>query len=489
MVAEKDKYYNTKTVVITESNAVSCSLNLSDENEEKVLSLTGEVFQPTYDREDDLIVYGGLATFNAVFGGDELMRIEAGAKFSFKTALPEKEATVVKIEYRVENVTLKKEGGMLYAAATVVAEITFGLVVENEFVTSLDALTKSGTALIPVERAFGGSYEFSDEFEEKKIKRVLQSQARVALKSVFARENAVVCEGECVISVLMLAFSDGEVLKTVRRVPFSFECDCEGASSDDCAYGDAAVDKLSLKVYVDEEKNRSDVSVEVTLKFVGAAINFKQTQIICDCYSPEIELVPSFAPIETIKYTGACATERVSGAATCAVPEYSRLLKCVGEGVEIADNRLIDGRLNVSGVLFGSALFADGENAITSRKFELPFSVAVVCDAQAVDNVKVTAEEVYLKLRAGRLEAETELVVTYREIEKSTYNAVIDVFEGEKKVGEASAISVYVGRCGDTEWDVTKRLGVPAEEIIKFNPELVFPLTGDEKIVVYRKIK
>ena len=49
------------------------------------------------------------------------------------------------------------------------------------------------------------------------------------------------------------------------------------------------------------------------------------------------------------------------------------------------------------------------------------------------------------------------------------------------------AISVYLPEKGDELWDICKRLGLREDEITANNPDLVFPLTGNERIIVYRQ--
>ena len=103
--AESNVFYSSTEIKTTERNNVECSLNLTEENADKILDLTGKVYQSAADKEGDLVVFGGLATFNAVFVGDELMRIEVGAKFSFKTAMPGADADVSDVKHALEGVS------------------------------------------------------------------------------------------------------------------------------------------------------------------------------------------------------------------------------------------------------------------------------------------------------------------------------------------------------------------------------------------------
>ena len=486
--AESNVFYSSTEIKTTERNNVECSLNLTEENADKILDLTGKVYQSAADKEGDLVVFGGLATFNAVFVGDELMRIEVGAKFSFKTAMPGADADVSDVKHALEGVRVKTESGMLYVVATLVTEITYTVTEEKSYIDGADVLVKTASMKVGTNHRFVSETELTDEFEEKKIKRVLYSGAEAALKSVTAEEDAVICEGEAIISVLMLPFSENsDILKEVRCIPFRFEVDCDGANSAAFSYGDVEVDKLNLKVYVDEAKNRSTVSISAILKLCGAAVTISDAAYVEDCYSVNCDLIPTRTTLESTSVSQRFSTDRVSGVVNCKVPEYSRFIKLMGECVELADLKTDGDKLTVIGVVTGKAIFADGENALSSRTFDLPFDITLPCGEGTAENVKVTAKEVYCKLRAGRLEAETELITTWHEVQKSRYNVINTLTEGNKRQAETAAFSVYLAMEGDTEWDVTKRLGVSFEEISKYNPDLKFPLTGKEKITVFRK--
>ena len=49
-----------------------------------------------------------------------------------------------------------------------------------------------------------------------------------------------------------------------------------------------------------------------------------------------------------------------------------------------------------------------------------------------------------------------------------------------------SALSVYIPASGDGLWDTAKKLLQSPDEIQATNPDLTFPLTGKERILVYR---
>ena len=46
---------------------------------------------------------------------------------------------------------------------------------------------------------------------------------------------------------------------------------------------------------------------------------------------------------------------------------------------------------------------------------------------------------------------------------------------------------MFIPAAGDELWDVSKRLACTEDEVTRLNPDLEFPLKGDERIIIYRQ--
>ena len=482
-------FFEVKKLEVTESNLVQCSLGLTEENENKILSLTGAVLKGDENTEEEFLVYGGLATFNAVFMADELTRIEVGTKFTFKTKKPTDTCSLKSVSYKLSGIRVKKDGGMLYGEATLTTTITYFEVEEKNYLNSTDALAKCGTMPILTKTGFSASFELEDEFEVKKIKRVLASDAALVVTKVDCDGGVVKVYGEANLSVVMLPFGENsDILKEQRNIPFNYEVDCE-ASQDNClATAMAMLNKLNLKVYQDEEKGISTITAVISFTVLGTCQARVDETFVEDCYSPSCELVTNYASSEDFAIIAhRSVQEKAFGKAHGEVPEYSRLAKIIGERVEVSQSQIDGEKLTVSGVVVGSGIFIGSENEFIKSDFSLPFSVDIGVTGDAFDNLQVALESLTCKLRSGKMEAEAVLQICFTEYEKLGYKFINALVEGEAKPERAAAISVYLGKKGDTSWDVTKHLGLSEEEILKYNENLTFPLSGNEKIVVFRQ--
>ena len=89
-----------------------------------------------------------------------------------------------------------------------------------------------------------------------------------------------------------------------------------------------------------------------------------------------------------------------------------------------------------------------------------------------------------LNYNGGSL-AGAKLYVTLLSGEKYTY--VSEFICKEEEPENDCAVSVYVPSAGDTLWETAKKLGKTPEQVQSANPGLSFPLSGGERILVYRK--
>ena len=86
------------------------------------------------------------------------------------------------------------------------------------------------------------------------------------------------------------------------------------------------------------------------------------------------------------------------------------------------------------------------------------------------------------------VEFEANLKICVTEGCNTAYELITDIAVGEDKQAKTNAISVYIARENDTLWDVCKELGVSKEKITELNPDVQFPLSGSERIIIYRNI-
>ena len=101
--------------------------------------------------------------------------------------------------------------------------------------------------------------------------------------------------------------------------------------------------------------------------------------------------------------------------------------------------------------------------------------------------VKAVIEGFNYRARSS-VDFEAVIRFCFTEYSNQSFDAITGLEIGDEKVENSNAISVYVASKNDTLWDVCKHLGVSAEVISELNPEVSFPLTGNERLIVYRTL-
>ena len=127
--------------------------------------------------------------------------------------------------------------------------------------------------------------------------------------------------------------------------------------------------------------------------------------------------------------------------------------------------------------------------AFTSR-LETPIESELSCAVDGVYCIDITARAKNARARIvslNEVEIDVDIDFTvYPESQKSVkiIGEIKDV--GEKKKNDAG-LSVYIPTEGEELWSLAKRLNVCPKSLVETNSDLQFPLTGKERIVVYRR--
>lgn len=235
---------------------------------------------------------------------------------------------------------------------------------------------------------------------------------------------------------------------------------------------------------VNEERGKCDVDVNATLGFSGHFYEEEEVTFVADAFSKDCELGLNYASEEIRLDTDMKVySERVSGlCATKAKLDYTcAFLAATLPAVEFA--RTADG---VEGSVTAILLYEQA-GEVHSTEVNLPFTVALNGLGADCREISVAVCGMSLRQRAeGECEGEAVLKITGADGEVKTVSYLTEITEQGEKVRPESAISVYIPAAGDGLWETAKRLSEAPENIEKSNPELNFPLTGKERILIYR---
>ncbi len=483
----------------SESVKVECKTSVATQTVGEVLSVWANAVILNHDQKDGQIKCDGRTIYYICY-----LTVDGEVK---KTECTEDFSTLVKDEsikagykpYCRAKIS-KTEFDLSGTSLTVTA--TLNVVAQTNQTVEIPALSGGEKLVIDTDeltlsKSYGvkeGVYPLEEEFELNcEIKEVLYHRATACISAVQCGVGSIIVDGQVYLTLIALQKEEkSSIIKEIRVIPFRHEIECEEAMPTMSATASVIESGLKTDVLVDPETSKSKVTVGVNLCFTGEAWASEQVAVARDAFSitDNLELV-----LEQAECVTPCGSQSISvgfngRASTTELPVGVTLFAIGGERTEILSSQLDGGKLKATGVVTAIGYFCDGEGKLFTRKLETTFEKEVDCVLSGeLDGVVVKAERTSARLvSATEVELDGELVFGVNCRERTSIACIKEVkCLGEKKVN-TNAISVYIPLEDEELWSLSKRLNVCPEQVVETNPELTFPLTGTERIVVYRKL-
>lgn len=412
-------------------------------------------------------------------GDGKLCRVQKGAEFSHyadeESLAP---AMTAHCALSCERWHVKRDGSSFVVGAVVGAEINVYAPSGRSCLSSAEgaSIRRENVAMYST-APFTGEGEVEDSFDCN-AQDVLVPAAEASVTSCTCRAGEIEICGEIYLTVL--AVREGSPVCFDRTIPYKCEIPCEESLIVRPAQCAAEIKDLALNARVDEDGGNCRVEFGATLCFSGYYCDSEEISAVTDAFSctNAVECIraeeTAHVPVGYKNFT-----QRVSGlCATKAKLDYS----CSFLAVTLPRCEYTRTECGIEGSVTAVLLYDKG-GEIKSTEVNLPF----VWTADGGGEVKAYACGVSVKQRAeGECEAEATLKISVAECETHNFSYLSDLKEGGELPANRSAVSVYVPSAGDGLWETAKKLRRPPEDIQLSNPELVYPLTGKERIVVFR---
>lgn len=482
----------TNSIPISIKNAVECKLPILEEEVQNVIKLDAKAVINQAVLLENEIRYDGNVIFTALISDNNLKKCEMGVDFSYKSELKgARENGDVLVGIECENVRAQLVNGIPVATCTL-ALVGEGLVKEEtEFLSDASDVqikklqTENACVLETIEKTF----DLEDEFDlDYTVTEVLWHIENVKPLEITSNIGAVSISGEVELCYLAL---NSEYKPVIDRkiIPFVYEADAKSAMPELIAEGTVLVKGVNLKVFVDESKNKSTVSVIMKMGINASVIENQLITYIDDAFSKDCYLTLDKKTINTSKCLGEKLIEKAVNFKLSSEFEKTTLLICpLFAKIEDIEVTRKDETFFVNGACqVGMLLSVQGGYAVQTSL--IPFETSFVASGDTASITSKTICDLSISQAGSQLTIDFTLRLRVKETAYSSFNAVSLIEEGEQRVKSNSAISVYIPKNGDTLWDVCKSIGIDEDEILKVNPDLAFPTSGEERIIIYREIK
>lgn len=462
---------------------VEAKCDIPSESVYRVLSVQGDVVITEKNFEDGKYSYYGKLNFFVCYLDSEknLRRHECDTDFNgeidgldnpklFTTATVERtevDLSGIKLGLKAQ---VKVKTDIIYSVKTPCFDFADGIIVKKQGAEVSSYNRVSGTFALEEEISF--SYP---------IEEVLCQKIKPIIKGVTAGVGLINVEGEAVLSIIALQSGEKkDIIREERVLPFKAEIEADFAMPTDSVY--LRVNKKSFKtdVFVDENSGKTDVNISASLVFEGETESHENVEVAVDAFSLTDRTREERRELNFAHFNGEYSESvSVFGAVDLGEEVNFESYTVIGSYAEVVSTE----EDTVSGV-YGVNVLLKTENGLSSKKAEVPFSYKLKENEKPLS---FTAIKPHVTI-SDKLEVKGEVVVTLVSMLPYSVTALTDIISVGEKKKENSAISVYIAKPNEELWDISKRLSVSPENLSANNKELEFPLTGKERIVVYRQL-
>lgn len=482
--------YIKRIATVTSRSVVECRFSFGDGVSE-VLAVSPQLSPAGCEVSSGRVNYGGRLVCTAVYAdvNGNLNRSQKGAEFTHfadDDRLAPSQTAFLRLS--CERATVRRDGSSFLVTAVICADIEVFGAAERTFVSAAEgAVCRFEPVKLLSAVTFSGESEVEDDFEAAGVEDILTHDAKVLVTDCRCGGGEVRISGELYLS--LLAVRGNEPVALDRAIPFTAEILCDEAVLPVRAICCAQLKEATVSAQVNEERARCGINFNAQLTFFGWFFTEHETGAATDAFRTGGECAVSFGEESAVVCNEVRAySERVGGLCTVkAKIDYSCAFKVVlgpkAECTYSADTGMLEGAVT-------SVLVYSREGEIHSTEIALPFSVKLGGTEGAYCVVDVAVNNVSVRQRAeGECEAEASLKITAAVCSQSLCSYVTDVAEGPDDERPPCAISVLLPHAGETLWSAAKRLKMPPEQVAEACGGAAFPLSGDERIVIYRPKK
>ena len=442
--------------------------------------------------ENGEVKYGGKLYLTVLYtdSDNKLCRAERGAEFFHKAEnaciTP---ACIAAGALCVENVSVRRDGASVVIACVVGGKFSIFGERGVEYVSGGEGLiVKKKDVAICREYFATAVFEETDEFETDYAQDILLHGETVLVTDVRTDVGQVDVAGEIALHFCMLR-RDGTLCTYERTAPFKTQVLCDEALPSSLATAKVYVQSAYITADTDEEKGRSKIVVDFTLSCAVTVYEKDELSVVDDAFSPDVYLTLT-KKNEATRYAlnAEIITERIHGTPILeSNGDLEGKMPCAVVFPRVSvELKKTNGETQMEGVIEGKVLYQGEDGGCTLAKLSLPFLLPTTFDVDS--EVDCSVYGLGVRIRAGgEVEAEATLKMRITPFERLEFSYADEVVEGEMRQPLKSGISVYMTVCGDGLWETAKRLCVSPEQLERENPELCFPLKGEERLVIYRQ--
>ena len=313
-----------------------------------------------------------------------------------------------------------------------------------------------------------GSFIIDGEYETGgMVEDVVLLDTSLVLKEGKAGRDSILVSG---VAVANVTYTDDKGLTTkCISLPFCEELASLSATPGDDIYLYGYV--KDARIVLTGDNDNTTLRVEVTIALRCPIFSLSDSEILCDCYGIKKKLQVSREEGETYVKNGEWSfDERVSGITV--LPDdaegVARVITVVLAKNDVLSVESMDGAIVTDGVVHATVIYEDMSGLIRSCQVEVPYNVSA--QAEGSDRCGETylrsaiSEVTAIGKRAREIEVMCVIKFYAYQCKRARFEYVNKIEEEEGEI-QRDALTVYMRREGEDDWDIAKALAVPVEAV------------------------
>ena len=338
-------------------------------------------------------------------------------------------------------------------------------------------------------------YPMEEEFElNGEVAEVLSHRADAVITATQCGVGSIIVDGQVFLTVIALQKSQKcSIIKETRTLPFRMEIEHEDAMPTMNARAFVKEKSFKTEILVDGETGRSTVNASVSMIFTGTAFVLDSVSLVVDEFSDKrfTEHTSELVELCTPKDLKTVTDNLTCRAGVEEMPIGVSLLAIGNERLEVVEKTVLAKGVKITAELSCTGYFSNADGELFTKRLVVPIEKNfdnVFEEGCSVSELRLLLEKSSARIvSATEVEIDGELILSVYTEEHSSFTYINDLSVKGDRPQNPHAISVYIPSEGEELWSLAKRLNTCPEAVVATNPELTFPLTGKERIVVYRQ--
>lgn len=329
------------------------------------------------------------------------------------------------------------------------------------------------------------------------VNKVLCVESTAVLSSAEAGTDVVTLNGEIYTNIIYITADEQPKLKNQRYTQvFTHELlannitpnDIVTATMQNCATGYELQGELNSTKGTIVLKNLVKTNIFVRQN--------KSIETVVDAFCPRYFLNNNYSSFASQKVVVKdLAFEKIDGNIVLGEdsPRIDRVLAVCAGNIVTNSITLGDGEISAGGVLNCYVFYAldDDDGTTQSVSCEVPFNISIKKDGiteNSVVKLNVVPKDIEARNKKSKeIDILAELAIEYTVLEGCNGAILQNITLGEKRPENTSAMGLYIVPEAKELWDISKALGVSGEMIMAQNPDLQFPFSSPQRLIIYRE--